>query len=395
MGRRSRAREREATAVAARPAPATPARDEGRRSRLGFLNPFKFQRPSRSRVRYAAVGFGLSAVLFAVLGWVTGEAGVVQLGRAAGGPGPGLGGQGVVHGGGRPIELTTAALVECLETTHGRVGRLLAGLPPAAWDANVPATPAWSVSDVVAHLADGDRAALATAQGAWDAAGIDRRVDRRRGRRPPGRDARGPAGGLGGGRRRAPLAPGRPRRRGVAGPGGLGGGDDLGEDPRGAAAQRRLAPRPRHGRGGRRGVRGRRPRPSPSWPTWPPGPSPAACPAAADPTRARSSSSASAPTSGSSAAPPANAPTRPPPPTWSWRPTPSPSSSAPPAAPQPTPGAPRATPPWPPTCRPPSARSPEHEDRAAGQRFGSTRTRASPALSTTQTAPSPRARTRE
>ena len=72
MGRRSRAREREATVVAARPAPATPA--EGRRSRLGFLNPFKFQRPSRSRVRYAAVGFGLSAVLFAVLGWVTGEA---------------------------------------------------------------------------------------------------------------------------------------------------------------------------------------------------------------------------------------------------------------------------------------------------------------------------------
>ena len=73
MGRRSRAREREATAVAARPAPATPARSEGRRSRLGFLNPFKFQRPSRSRVRYAAAGFGLSAVLFAVLGWVTGE----------------------------------------------------------------------------------------------------------------------------------------------------------------------------------------------------------------------------------------------------------------------------------------------------------------------------------
>jgi hypothetical protein len=71
MGRRSRAREREATAVAARPAPPTPA--EGRLSRLGFLNPFKFQRPSRSRVRYAAIGFGLSAVLFAVLGWVTGE----------------------------------------------------------------------------------------------------------------------------------------------------------------------------------------------------------------------------------------------------------------------------------------------------------------------------------
>ena len=59
--------------MAARPAPAAPARSEGRRSRLGFLNPFKFQRPSRSRVRYAAVGFGLSAVLFAVLGWRTGE----------------------------------------------------------------------------------------------------------------------------------------------------------------------------------------------------------------------------------------------------------------------------------------------------------------------------------
>jgi hypothetical protein len=73
MGRRSRAREREATAVAARRAPATPAGAEGRRSRLGFLNPFRFQRPSRSRVRYAAVGFGLSAVLFAVLGWLTGD----------------------------------------------------------------------------------------------------------------------------------------------------------------------------------------------------------------------------------------------------------------------------------------------------------------------------------
>ncbi len=74
MGRRSRAREREATAVAGlrgrrRP---TPARAGG--AGWGFLNPFKFQRPSRSRVRYAAVGFGLSAVLFAASGWVTGEA---------------------------------------------------------------------------------------------------------------------------------------------------------------------------------------------------------------------------------------------------------------------------------------------------------------------------------
>jgi uncharacterized protein (TIGR03083 family) len=82
-----------------------------------------------------------------------------------------VGGQGGVHAGGRPIELTTAALVECLETTHGRVGRLLAGLAPADWDANVPATPAWSVGDVVAHLAESDRAALAAAQGAWQLPG--------------------------------------------------------------------------------------------------------------------------------------------------------------------------------------------------------------------------------
>lgn len=82
-----------------------------------------------------------------------------------------MGGQGGVHAGGRPIELTTAALVECLETTHGRVGRLLAGLAEADWDANVPATPAWSVGDVVAHLAESDRAALAAAQGAWQLPG--------------------------------------------------------------------------------------------------------------------------------------------------------------------------------------------------------------------------------
>jgi uncharacterized protein (TIGR03083 family) len=82
-----------------------------------------------------------------------------------------VGNQGGVHAGGRPIELTTAALVECLETTHGRVGRLLAGLEAADWDANVPATPAWSVGDVVAHLAESDRDALAAAQGAWELPG--------------------------------------------------------------------------------------------------------------------------------------------------------------------------------------------------------------------------------
>jgi hypothetical protein len=69
MGRRSRARER-----AARPAPAQPVAAAGRprRGLLGMLNPFSFQRPSRSRVRGAAIGFAVLAVLFAVLGWVTG-----------------------------------------------------------------------------------------------------------------------------------------------------------------------------------------------------------------------------------------------------------------------------------------------------------------------------------
>ena len=68
MGRRSRARER-----AARPAPAQPAAAAGRprRGLLGMLNPFSFQRPTRSRVRWAAVAFAVLAVLFGVTGWVT------------------------------------------------------------------------------------------------------------------------------------------------------------------------------------------------------------------------------------------------------------------------------------------------------------------------------------
>jgi hypothetical protein len=73
MGRRSRARERAAAAVAARPGPPVAA-EPGRRSWLGLLNPFKFRRPSRGRVGLAAAGFGLSAVLFAVLGWVRDDA---------------------------------------------------------------------------------------------------------------------------------------------------------------------------------------------------------------------------------------------------------------------------------------------------------------------------------
>jgi hypothetical protein len=72
MGRRSRARERQATA-AARSAPAAAASQGAWRRRARLLNPFRFERPSRSRVRYAAIGFGLSAALFAGLGWLTGE----------------------------------------------------------------------------------------------------------------------------------------------------------------------------------------------------------------------------------------------------------------------------------------------------------------------------------
>jgi hypothetical protein len=69
MGRRSRARDR-----AARPAPQEPAAGRPRRGLWAALNPFSFQRPSRSRVGYAALGFGLLAVVFAVLGWLTGTA---------------------------------------------------------------------------------------------------------------------------------------------------------------------------------------------------------------------------------------------------------------------------------------------------------------------------------
>jgi hypothetical protein len=71
MGRRSRAREREAAAAAPAAEPRTPGRP--RRSLLGLLNPFSFKPPSRSRVRYGAVGFGLSAALFAIVGWLTGQ----------------------------------------------------------------------------------------------------------------------------------------------------------------------------------------------------------------------------------------------------------------------------------------------------------------------------------
>jgi hypothetical protein len=66
MGRRSRARERVAGPEA------VDADGRPRRSLAGMLNPFSFQRPGRSRVRYFAIAFAVLAILFAVLGWATG-----------------------------------------------------------------------------------------------------------------------------------------------------------------------------------------------------------------------------------------------------------------------------------------------------------------------------------
>jgi hypothetical protein len=75
MGRRSRARERAAASVAAaRSGAAVPVPEKRRRSWLGAINPFKFRQLTRSRARAGAIGFGLSALLFAVLGMVSREA---------------------------------------------------------------------------------------------------------------------------------------------------------------------------------------------------------------------------------------------------------------------------------------------------------------------------------
>jgi hypothetical protein len=71
MGRRSRARDRAATPAAPAAGAAPAARP--RRGVPGLFNPFSFKPPSRSKVRYAAAGFGLSAALFAVAGWLTGQ----------------------------------------------------------------------------------------------------------------------------------------------------------------------------------------------------------------------------------------------------------------------------------------------------------------------------------
>ena len=72
MERRSRAREREAASAVADRSGAAPA-PARRRGWLGALDPFKFRRLTRSRARAGAIGFGLAAALFAVLGMVSGD----------------------------------------------------------------------------------------------------------------------------------------------------------------------------------------------------------------------------------------------------------------------------------------------------------------------------------
>ena len=74
MGRRSRARAREAASAVAARSGAVPAPERPRRGWRSVLNPFRFRRLTRSRARAGAIGFGLSAVLFAVLGRVSGDA---------------------------------------------------------------------------------------------------------------------------------------------------------------------------------------------------------------------------------------------------------------------------------------------------------------------------------
>jgi hypothetical protein len=71
MGRRSRARDREQERVAASVAAARPEAapaPERRRSWLRILNPFKFRKLTRSRARAGAIGFGLAAIVFVLLG---------------------------------------------------------------------------------------------------------------------------------------------------------------------------------------------------------------------------------------------------------------------------------------------------------------------------------------
>ena len=71
MGRRSRARDREQERVAASTAEARLAAEpapERRRSWARALNPLKFRRLTRSRARAGAIGFGVLALVFVMLG---------------------------------------------------------------------------------------------------------------------------------------------------------------------------------------------------------------------------------------------------------------------------------------------------------------------------------------
>jgi hypothetical protein len=73
MGRRSRARDRAATAVAAQERAAADPAPARRRSWLRQLNPFKFRELNRRRARVGAAGFGLGAVLFMLIGRASGD----------------------------------------------------------------------------------------------------------------------------------------------------------------------------------------------------------------------------------------------------------------------------------------------------------------------------------
>jgi hypothetical protein len=75
MGRRSRTRERErAAAVAAARTEAGATAPARKRNWLRLLNPFKFRELTRSRARAGAIGFGLAALLFGLLGQGTDDA---------------------------------------------------------------------------------------------------------------------------------------------------------------------------------------------------------------------------------------------------------------------------------------------------------------------------------
>jgi hypothetical protein len=75
VGRRSRARERErAAAAAAARAEAEATAPARKRNWARLLSPIKLRKLTRSRARAGAIGFGLSGVVFAVVGWASGEA---------------------------------------------------------------------------------------------------------------------------------------------------------------------------------------------------------------------------------------------------------------------------------------------------------------------------------